>query len=179
MLQRYQRTPRKRRRRRIQFFKSFYSIWLLPTIIHVGEHCWGNIRDEKQLNALKSTPPLARIRSELSAARRFLVGCGNTEGVEKSRTRAEVGIDKWRQRDLMRAAGAFIFMRTNRRTWSRLSATESDQLGSFLSAFSLWPETNPICFYNSTWIIARFLLSLSFCLFSRHFPYTFSLGRNR
>lgn len=145
--------------------------------------CWWTLLRQysgwKAAKCFKIYTLLARIRSELSAARRFLVGCGNTEGVEKSRTRAEVGVDKWRQRDLMRAAGAFIFMRTNRRTWSRLSATESDQLGSFLSAFSLWPETNPICFYNSTWIIARFLLSLFFCLFSRHFPYTFSLGRNR
>lgn len=145
--------------------------------------CWWTLLRQysgwKAAKCFKIYTLLARIRSELSAARRFLVGCGNTEGVEKSRTRAEVGVDKWRQRDLMRAAGAFIFMRTNRRTWSRLSATESDQLGSFLSAFSLWPETNPICFYNSTWIIARFLFSLSFCLFSRHFPYTFSLGRNR
>lgn len=88
----------------------------------------------KAAKCLKTYTFLARIRSELSTARRFLVGCANTEGVEKSRTRAEVGVDKWRQRDLMRAAGAFIFMRTNRRTWSRLSATESDQLGSFLSA---------------------------------------------
>lgn len=154
-----QRTPR--RRRRIQSSKSFYSIWLLPAITR-----WTLSRQYSGWKAAKCLKIYTPHKKRTFDGQKIPSWLREHREGGKVEDKGRGGVDKWRQRDLMRAAGAFIFMRTNRRTWSRLSATESDQLGSFLSAtLSLWPETNPICFYNSTWIIARFLLSLFFSPF--------------